>query len=79
MAVVVGQFGELARGGIGESLLAESERCAPQPRHPVEKSAVLVVEYVDAFSPRDDGCAVPLVMLKVGVPMKHIGHVTGME
>ena len=53
-AVIERQLAHLAVRGLGKPPLGKTERCAPQPGHPLEVAPALVVVDVNAFAARNN-------------------------
>ena len=69
--VIEGKFPDLIRRRLRQAFLAKAQRHAPQPGHPFDILAPVLVSDMDAVAACHDQRAVGLVGETVGVGMKH--------
>ena len=65
--VIEGERAHLAVRRLGEALVAEAERDAPEPRHPLDIFLAGLVPDIDAVAARHDQRAFLLVLQRVGI------------
>ena len=75
-SIVIGQFLQLAHGGLGQNFSSISDIHTPQSCHSIQETVAIGIPEIDSFRPGDHPCSLFFQGFGIGKWMKVVGTVT---